>query len=526
MQRILPARTQDEFKPAKCIGARTDLSACRFQSAAIRGQDCPYLLSIGDRSRHGCTGRRPRRAPREFGEGAEHGTRGACAFPTVNPYGSPRSVDPGYAAPASRSGSGWAALRFFLGLTLLTLSANTENWPRFRGPSGQGISSETKLPLSWSAMSNIVWKAPVPGEGWSSPIVWAERLFVTTATENGTKCHVLCLDRKTGQTVWDREVFEQVPLRKEGKNSYATPTPCTDGERVYAVFGDGSAVALDFEGRVLWRNREVQHYSRHGLGASPILHEGLLIMAYDGSNRVGKAGDWPHNTDEERLGWQIPWDNALIVGLNVKTGKRVWTGKRGKSRIAHVTPNILKEGRTTQLISCAGDAIQGFDPKKGELVWTVYSQGEGVTPSFAMGDGLIFTSSGFEKTTLRTVKTGGTGDVTATHVAWEQRKGAPTQPSLLYVRPYLYSITDGGIAHVYAERIGGNYCASPVYADGRIYFLSETGETTVIEASPEFKIVSRNPLNEKCQASMAVSEGSLFVRTDQNIYRIGWKQGD
>jgi outer membrane protein assembly factor BamB len=421
-------------------------------------------------------------------------------------------------------------LHSFACLGLFATSAAAENWPRFRGSTGQGISSEKNLPVVWSAESNILWKAAVPGEGWSSPIIWGDRVFVTTAVQNGTKCHVLCFDRNSGKGLWDKEVLEQIPLRKEGKNSYATPTPCTDGDRVYAVFGDGSVVALGISGDVLWTNREVQHYSRHGLGASPILHDGLLIMAYDGSNRVLKAGDWPNNPDEEKLGWQIPWDKAQVVALDVKTGKRVWTGRRGKSRIAHVTPNILREGGQTQLISSAGDAIQGFNPRTGELIWTVYSQGEGVTPSFAMGDGLIFTSSGFEKTTLRTVKTGGKGDVTTTHIAWEQRKGAPTQPSLIYVKPYLYTITDKGVAYcfktdsgemVYEERVGGNFCASPVYADGKIYVLSEEGVTTVFEAGPEFKIVSRNPLNERCQASIAASQSALFIRTEKNLYCIG-----
>jgi len=152
-----------------------------------------------------------------------------------------------------------------------------------------------------------------------------------------------------------------------------------------------------------------------------------------------------------------------------------------------------------------------------------------VTPSFATGDGLIFTSSGFEKTTLRTVKVGGKGDVTKTHVAWEQRKGAPTQSSLLYLKPYLYAVTDGGIAScyqadtgeiVYQERIGGSFCASPIYADGLIYFLSEQGDTTVVKAGPEFKIVSKNSLGEKCQASMAVSDGALFVRSDKHLFCI------
>jgi len=274
----------------------------------------------------------------------------------------------------------------------------------------------------------------------------------------------------------------------------------------------------------------VRHYSRHGLGASPILHGGLLIMAYDGSNPVTVAGAYPNNPPEERLGWQIPWDQAQLVALEAKTGKRVWTGRRGLSRIAHVTPNVLQENGTAQIISCAGDAIQGFDPRTGERLWSVYSQGEGVTPSFAMGDGFIFTSSGFEKTTLRTVRTGGKGDVTQTHIAWEQKKGAPTQPSLLYVKPHLYAVTDGGVATCYQgetgdivwqERVGGNFCASPLYADGKIYFLAEDGQTTVIEAGPVFKVTARSPLNEKCQASMAVSRGHLFLRGETHLYCIG-----
>jgi outer membrane protein assembly factor BamB len=427
-----------------------------------------------------------------------------------------------------------------LALALLTLSATTsfltmakaENWPRFRGPTGEGRSAETSLPLRWSAESNVVWKTAIAGQGWSSPIVWGDQVFITSAQEGGTKCYVLCLRRQSGAILWDKEVFEQVPRRKEGKNSYATPTPATDGEQVYAVFADGSIVALTTGGSVVWTNREVQYYSRHGLGASPILHAGLLIMAFDGSNPVSAAGDYPNNTPEERLGWQIPWDKAQLVALDVKTGKRVWTGRRGLSRIAHVTPNVLTDNGTTQIISCAGDAIQGFEPKTGDRLWTIYSQGEGVTPSFATGDGLIYASSGFEKTTLRAVRTGGRGDVTQTHVAWEQKKGVPTQSSLLYVSPHLFAITDGGIATCYEgktgeivwqERVGGNFSASPVSADGHIYFLSEAGETTILETGPRFKITARNALNEKCQASIAVSQGHLFIRGERNLYCIGRK---
>ncbi len=162
-------------------------------------------------------------------------------------------------------------------LLALPLTKAAENWTGFRGPTGQGHSTETGLPQQWSPTNHVAWKTATPGQGWSSPIVWGGRVFVTTTKENGTKCHVLCLDAGGGKILWDKPVFEQVPLRKEGKNSYATPTPTTDGERIYAAFGDGSIAAVTFDGSVVWTNREVPFYSRHGLGASPLLHGGLLI---------------------------------------------------------------------------------------------------------------------------------------------------------------------------------------------------------------------------------------------------------
>ncbi len=414
---------------------------------------------------------------------------------------------------------------------LLLLPAGAENWPRFRGPTGQGISSETGVPVTWNSTQNIRWKVPIPVVGWSSPIVWEGRVYLTGTTDHGARCHVLALEAGSGKVVWNTEVFEQVPRRKEGKNSYATPTPVTDGQTIWAVFGDGSVAAVNRNGTLQWTNRETEFYSRHGLGASPLLVNGLVVMPYDGSNRVTQAGDWPNTSDQEKLGWQIPWDQARLVALDAATGKRVWVARRGSSRIAHVSPLLVEEPGRQVILSCAGDAIQAFEPRTGELLWTVYSQGEGVTPSPAVGEGLVFTSSGFEKTTLRTVKLGGSGEVTATHIAWEQRKGAPTQPSLLYVKPFLYSITDGGIVHcyrpdtgelIYAERIGGNFSASPVYAEGRIYFLSEEGVTTVIKAGETFEIVATNPLDDtKTQASMAVSGGRFYLRTQGELWCIG-----
>ncbi|MHC4403233.1 MAG: outer membrane protein assembly factor BamB family protein [Planctomycetota bacterium] len=418
-------------------------------------------------------------------------------------------------------------------LFLIVLSsgwAHAENWPRFRGPTGQGVSSETNLPLHWSPTSNLVWKTAIPGIGWSSPIVWDDRVFLTSTTEDGVSCRVFCVDRSSGQTVWNREVFRQVPQHKERKNSHATPTPVTDGERVYVVFSSGGIAALNFDGSVAWTYRGVKFYSRHGLGASPIVHKNLFIMPFDGSNRVAEAGRWPNNTDEEKLGWRIPWDKAFILALHVKTGKRVWTAKRGMSRVAHVTPNILEVDGKTQLVSIAGDAIQGFDPETGARIWSVYSEGEGVTSGFAVGDGLIFSASGYTDHVLRAVRTGGKGEVTESHVVWEARRGVPSQSSLLYVKPHLYGVSDGGVATCYQgangkivgqNRIGGKHCASPVLADGHIYFLSESGETVIMKAGPQLEIIARNTIQARCQASIAVSQGRLFIRSDRYLFCIG-----
>ncbi len=420
-----------------------------------------------------------------------------------------------------------------LALLLSVALVGAENWPGFRGPTQQGISMERDLPVNWSAESNIAWKTPIPGNGWSSPAIWGDRVFLTTTTDDDTKCRVLCVDRKSGAILWNKEVFEQVPRRKENKNSYATPTPTTDGRHVFAVFGDGSVVALTVEGEVAWTNREVKFYSRHGLGASPLLYSNLLIMPYDGSNPIGSAGVYPKVSDEEKLGWQIPWDKAFVAALDIKTGKRAWTAKRGMSRIAHMSPILVNDGTREIVVSAAGDRVQGFNPLTGEMFWSAYAQGEGVTPSPVFGDGRLFASSGFEKTTLRCWSLAdAAGDITTNALQWEGKKGVPTQPSPIYVKPYLYAITDGGIATCFApddgeiiwqERVGGNHSASPVYAERRIYFLSEDGETTVINVGSEFKVIAKNALKEKCQASIAISQGQLFIRSEKHLFCVGKK---
>ena len=394
---------------------------------------------------------------------------------------------------------------------------SAENWTRFRGPNGQGVSSEVKLPVTWSADDKIAWKTRIPGEGWSSPIVYKQYVFLTTATEDGVSCRVICVNRDDGSIAWNTEVHRQQPGPKRRQNSYATPTPVTDGERVYAVFYDGTVVAVDFSGKPVWKNREVKFFSLHGLGASPVLAHRQLIMPFDGSS-----------ADEQRVGWKIPWKNAVILSLDAAKGSVRWKGRRGESRVGHVTPILIEDG--TQFVSAGGDRVQGFDALTGKRIWSIYSQGEGVTPSPVVGDGLIFTSSGFEAPTIRAIRLGGKGDITKTHIAWEQKKGVPALASPLYVAPYLYTITRTNILHcieavtgkiVWVQRLTGVHSASPIFADGRIYVLSEDGVTLVLRPGSRYDEVARNSIGEKCLASMAVSQGHFYIRSSKHLYSIG-----
>ena len=412
-------------------------------------------------------------------------------------------------------------------LTVLLISlcgsteSRSENWPGFRGPTGQGLSSETDLPTRWSGTENVAWKTAVPGAGWSSPVIYGDRVFLTSTTDEGRSCHVICLDRRDGTILWNRRTFGQTPTKKRRENSFATSTPATDGKHVYAVFSSGRIAALDNAGRVVWTNHDVKFYGHHGLAASPLLYKDRVIMPFDGSS----------DGENNRVGWKIPWKEAVLLALDKKTGQVRWRGKRGLSRLGHVTPCLSDQGGRVQIVSGAGDVVQGFDPDSGARIWSIYSKGEGVTPSIVLGDGLVFSCSGFEAPTIRVVRAGGQGDVTKTHIAWEQKTGVPSLASMLYIKPHLYGVTDKGVVHcfdartgevVWRERIEGKHSSSPIYADGKIYFLEEaTGESVVIEAGSKFKPIARNALGEKCKASMAVSQGNLFIRSERHLYCIG-----
>ncbi|MDR3183557.1 MAG: PQQ-binding-like beta-propeller repeat protein [Planctomycetaceae bacterium] len=405
-----------------------------------------------------------------------------------------------------------------------TLAAQeAEQWCRFRGPNGQGTAAAVGLPVKWSETENIAWKTAIPGTGWSSPIVWNDRIFLTSTTSEGKECHVFALDRKTGKILWDKIIFTQVPEQKHPRNSYATPTPVTDGKLVYVVFAAGGFAALDFDGNTVW-TKNIHYYSHHGLATSPILYKNLLIFAVNPSSRE----------EPVRLGWQLPWDKSYLLALDKTTGEERWRGKRGMSRIGHSTPVIINVNGKDQMLSPAGDVVQSFNPDNGELIWTVQSSGEPAVPTAAFGGGLVFMAN-MPSDAIRGIKPDGKGDCTATHIAWEQKRNVPTMASFLYVKPCLYTACDNGSFSAYdaatgeflwQKRLGSPLNSSPVYADGKIYVTAESGAVTVLKPNADVKktaeVLATNEIGEQyVLATPAVTGNQLLLRTETELWCIG-----
>ncbi len=397
-------------------------------------------------------------------------------------------------------------------LALLFLSAIglcAEDWPQFRGPTGQGHSTERGLPLEWSESRNVLWKSPVPGLGWSSPIVAGRRVWLTTAVrERGGSMRLLSFDADTGRPLVNVEVFHARSADPtNAKNSLASPTPIADGDRVYVHFGAEGTAAVTTDGEVVWRTR-LPYDSQHGNGGSPVLYGDLLIVSCDGS------------------------DQAFVVALDTRTGKVRWkTSRRQPWDQAYSTPLVIRVGGQDQLVSVGAYRAAAYDPASGRELWRVsYDDGFSNVPRPVFGHGLVYIATGFQQPSLLAVRPDGMGDITKTHIAWALRRSAPLTPSPLLVGDELYLVSDNGIAScldaatgtiVWQRRLGGSYSASPVFADGRIYFLSEEGVATVIAPGREFRQLATNTLDGATLASMAVSDGSIFVRTSTHLYRIG-----
>ena len=388
-------------------------------------------------------------------------------------------------------------------------SASAQDWPEFRGPGGQGHSAERELPLEWDETRNVAWTTPLPGLGWSSPVVSGGRVWITTAIEQrGVSLRLMAFDMATGREVVNVEVFHLTGARREinPKNSWASPTPILDGDRVYVHYGADGTAALSTDGTVIWKQR-FEYQSQHGAGGSPVLHGGLLIFNCDGS------------------------DSAFVVALDKNTGKVKWkTNRRYPADQAYTTPLVIRVGDRDQLISVGAFRAAAYDPLTGKEIWRVgYSDGFSNVPRPIFGHGLVYIATGFQQPAMLAVRPDGAGDVTKSHVAWKLTRGAPLTPSPIIVGEEFYMLNDAGILScldartgtvIWQQRLGGTYSASPVFADGRLYFLAEQGVTTVIAPGKEFRRLATNPLDGGLLASMAVSNGSLFLRTDSHLYRI------
>lgn len=394
-------------------------------------------------------------------------------------------------------------------LALLACPARAQqDWPQFRGPGGQGHSAATGVPIAWSESRNIAWKTAVPGRGWSSPVVSGGRVWLTTAAgAREVSLRAIAYDLESGREVVNTEVFQVRDARGiHPKNSWASPTPIVENDRVYVHFGAQGTAALTTSGEIAWKAR-FPYESQHGGGGSAVLHGDLLIFSCDGS------------------------DQAYVVAVDKRTGKVRWkTSRRTPADQAYTTPLVIRVGDRDQVVSVGAYRAGAYDLLSGKEIWRVtYGDGFSNVPRPVYGHGLVYIATGFHQPALLAVRPDGTGDVTKSHVAWELRRGAPLTPSPLLVGDELYVVSDAGIATCvdaasgaihWQQRLGGTFSASPVAAEGRIYFLSEEGVATVIAPGKTFQALATSTLDGAMLASMAISDGSIIIRSDSQLYRV------
>ncbi len=379
-----------------------------------------------------------------------------------------------------------------------------EDWPQFRGPDGQGQAAARGLPITWSETENVVWKVTIPGLGWSSPVVRDEQLWLTTAIDEGRSLRALCIERATGKLLHDVEVFpNNTPGRLYPLNSHASPTPIVDGDRVYVHFGGYGTACLASDGKIIWKTK-LDHSLGYGPSSTPVLFDDLLIVPCHGT------------------------DVRYTAALDKNTGELRWKQPH-EGRSSDSTPLVIDTPSGQQLISNLAERVVAYDPRTGKELWSVQQDNYANVPRPVFGHGLVIVCGGYMSPGLHAIRPDGRGDVSKTHVAWSLNKAVPQNPSPLLVGDELYLVSDKGIGSCldarsgklhWSERLGGEYYASPLYADGRIYFLNDSGETTVIAPGVSFKKLASNKLEGRSLASPAVSGKAIYFRTDHHLYRI------
>ena len=420
------------------------------------------------------------------------------------------------------------------------------DWPQFRGPHATGVADGQHPPTTWDvkAGTNVLWKTPIPGLGHSCPIVWGDRVFVTTAISSGDPdpkvrtgnygavdsvndvskhtWQVLCLDRVTGKVLWTRTAFEGVPkIKRHLKGSQANCTPATDGKRVVVCFGSEGLYCFDFEGKRLWQRDlstidssfAIDREYEWGFGSSPVVHDGLAILQFDLSR------------------------DSFLAAYSLEDGSRVWATPRDEIP-SWSTPTVWTNSVRTEIVTNASQWARGYDPATGKELWRLAKKSEATIPTpVPAGDRVFVTSGNRPIQPIFAIKPGAAGDISLEdgqtkneHVAWGTMRGGPYMPTPIAYGPHLYVCSNAGIVtcyeaatgkQVYRERIGGtSYTASPVAADGRLYFVSEQGEVRVVKAGEKFELLAVNDMGDVCMACPAISRGALFVRTQHALFAL------
>lgn len=407
------------------------------------------------------------------------------------------------------------ALGLFVGLASW---AGAEDWTEFRGPGKQGHSSETGIPTTWSATENVKWRVAVPGSGWSSPVVAADRIYLTSAVpvdeaaeKSNLSLRTLCFNATSGELIWNTEVFLEDAATAPGihqKNSHASPTPVIEGDRLYVHFGHEGSACLDLDGNIIWSTQELRYPPVHGGGPSPVLWRDRIILTCDGG------------------------EGAFVAAISKANGEVLWKHERGipaAKTFSFCTPLVINIAGRDQVIVPGANVVSALDPENGAPIWSYHYEGYSVVPRPLFSHDLIYLSTGYDSPELLAIRPDGTGDVTATHLAWQYDKGAPNTPSMLIVGDELYMVSDNGVATCvdaatgekhWQKRLGGNYSSSLLYADGKIFFTDELGKTTVIAPGVDYQELAVNDLAERTLASFATAPGALFIRTDAALYRI------
>jgi hypothetical protein len=400
-------------------------------------------------------------------------------------------------------------LILLLGVNIFSVT-NAQNWPNWRGPAGDGTSIEKSLPTRWDSVTNVVWKVPVPGSGYSSPVVWQERLFITTAIPHTQEKVLLCYDAKTGKLLWQRTVLNTPFEGKHDNNSHASGTPATDGTKIYVSFLDGKEIlvaAYDFAGKQIWQQRPGTFSSPHGYSCSPVLFEDKVII--NGNSQ----GD------------------SFVAALSRNDGRVIWKVPHANPAHSFSTPIIRKIAGKTQMIFCGNKEIASYNPTDGTKYWFVSGPSEDFcsSPVYNEKSGLVLVSSAWPQRFLVAIRPDGEGDVTKSHVVWQSREGAFYVPSPVTTDNFLFTTMTTGRLHcievatgkiVWIENMGPQY-SSAVLADGLIYMPKDDGIITIIKPGPEFTVIAKNPIGEKMFASPAISNGKIYIRGFKHLFCIG-----